>query len=238
MGKGKTMIFTSLKSNYSLIIFIFVTSIALLSALIADENAKETPKESNDLIECSDCKGVGKNNCTNCVEGKMSCPDRCIKKDLSTRTDKVSKPDYVHITFGDQFGKIIRSSCHPLHIGEIMNVTNGKVEPQGKCKTCSGKAIVECDKCKGTKLVECSKCKSTGKISKKEINEKLKKEAEQRELIAFTLKDGTKYYGKFYAKSETHVIIKDEKDEKVQIKISDLKSVPEKYKSLLLPEEK
>lgn len=111
---------------------------------------------------CFTCNGAGKMACTapGCKDGKADCPGPCLK--LSTpgwhHMDVAGHPPTdLWQSFRDADGGGGRS-WNQNHIGEVIEMQNGKPVNIGKCKVCGGTGKVRCPVCFGGGKVLCQTC--------------------------------------------------------------------------------
>jgi hypothetical protein len=118
--------------------------------------------DQSKLVKCDQCGGSGViSECTNkkCVDGKVDCPRPCLK--LSQGVWKMKDGKRWRDFRGRDGGGL---SISENHLGELVEMENGKPVNRGKCPTCGGTTKVDCETCGGMSLITCSKCSFEGKV--------------------------------------------------------------------------
>jgi hypothetical protein len=168
------------------------------------------PGEEN--LKCPECTGQGVVVCKvkTCQNGKVICPNSCLKKENGPWVKmKVAGhgPEELWKRYNNPDGTW--RAWTQAHIGEVIELKNGKHENSGKCSKCSGTTRVDCQKCKG-EPVQCPLCKGA-KVVTVQINEqfiKNKLDKQNKEYPPIMLKDGTVINGKISMRMGKKVVVK------------------------------
>lgn len=109
------------------------------------------------MVACTACKGAGTIACTakGCTQGQVTCPGKCLK--LSEGKWVKGKDDLMWRNFGT-----IMYSEH--HLGDILEMKDGKLTDVGKCPICGGTTTVSCKVCDGLGTTTCALCKGLKQI--------------------------------------------------------------------------
>jgi hypothetical protein len=108
---------------------------------------------------CFECKGQGTVACSapGCINGKMDCPEPCIKLNKGVWVKRPDRPDPKEtmqlIVVG---GKYVWISSHHPGVTYALRTDGGM--DMHTCPVCNGKTKVACPVCKGTGKQKCPVC--------------------------------------------------------------------------------
>src|SRR4051812_34730797 len=148
-------------------------------------------------VTCFQCKGTGTLHCAaqGCDHGKLDCPGPCLKA-YQGKWEHLEvaghAPDELWQKFYGSDGKY--TAWNQKHLGEVIEIQNGKAVNIGKCRQCGGTAKVNCATCKGAGEIVCPTCNG-----KKVISANLAAIGAQKaraSLKKIQLKDGRTLFGK------------------------------------------
>jgi hypothetical protein len=110
---------------------------------------------------CFQCNGTGTTKCqaAGCGNGWVDCPGPCLKLSKGTWVHmdvKDHPPTDVWQNFQNADGTSI--AWNQKHVGQVIEMQNGKAVNIGNCKICNGTAHVKCSVCQGTGEVVCTLC--------------------------------------------------------------------------------
>lgn len=120
-----------------------------------------TAVKPSEKVECTQCTGsgnLGPCKTPKCKDGKIPCPDKCLKADSFTGAPDAEGKRW-RVFRGKDRAELRISDAH---IGELVVVENGSPVNKGKCPTCDGTTIVDDPICGGTGLKKCNACKGKG----------------------------------------------------------------------------
>jgi len=112
------------------------------------------------LQKCLKCQGTGLIRCTvsKCKDGQVDCPGKCLKPSIGI-WEHMNVPGHDPKELWQKFtGSQGWRAWTTAHVGEVIEIRNGRPENIGKCPTCGGKAKVSCKVCKGTGTITCPVC--------------------------------------------------------------------------------
>ena len=111
---------------------------------------------------CAKCEGTGstgKCKTPNCIDGRILCPDKCLKAESFTGAKDADGKRWR--TFRGKGGGSMRVSDG--HVGQRVVVVDGVPQLiQEPCPTCGGTTRVKDSVCKGTGKTTCADCKGHG----------------------------------------------------------------------------
>lgn len=123
-------------------------------------DCKGTGIDPKQKTECATCKGSGSAGpcpTKGCVDGKIDCPQPCLK--LSQGQWKLKNGEHWR-EFRGRNGDTYSWSEH--HLGELIVTEKGEPVNKGKCPTCNGTGKIGDPVCKGTGHKACPDCKGVG----------------------------------------------------------------------------
>lgn len=188
--------------------------------LHAMQGVAAEPAASVAWVDCPTCKGTGVAACPNaeCVKGKALCPAPCLKKE---------RGEWVHLKVAghadSELWQKFRSSptsyeaWNQSHLGERIELVNGKFTNTGKCPVCKGTTRVECSICHGDPT--CKRCKGAGQLP---ASEAAPARAAGSGLSIFRTKDGDVYEGTVMARNAAFVMIKTAEGKTVKLATKNL----------------
>jgi hypothetical protein len=132
-------------------------------ALMQCPDCKGTGVDPAQAKACEKCKGtggVGPCPNKNCKDGKIDCPNTCLKL---SQGPWVKDGDMTIRKFPDKDGHGWHGwSTH--HLGELIVKENGEYVNKGTCPTCGGTTKIDDPICKGKGVKLCPDCKGNGVI--------------------------------------------------------------------------
>src|ERR1051325_1124668 len=114
----------------------------------------------SDHRQCFACNGRGVARCTSpgCVSGQLECPNPCLKLSRG-KWEHMDVPGHspneLWQKFRDGNGTTAWSQAH---VGEVVEVRNGKAVNLGRCPRCAGTTKVKCATCGGKGEGVCEFC--------------------------------------------------------------------------------
>lgn len=113
------------------------------------------------MVPCNPCEGKGTVPCTakGCTNGKIDCQGKCLKLSEGKWEKHDDGLRWRRFTYG---GAYQEWSEH--HLGEVIEVQDGKPVNLGKCPLCDGTTKVNCTACKGTGSSACPACKGEKQV--------------------------------------------------------------------------
>ncbi len=119
------------------------------------DSTTDTPVE-----KCPRCQGTGTTRCAalHCKEGWVDCPGKCLKLSVG-RWEHMDVPGHDAKELWQKFtypGG--HSAWTTAHVGQVIEMRDGKAVNIGACPICGGKAKVPCKVCQGTGQVVCAVC--------------------------------------------------------------------------------
>lgn len=127
---------------------------------------KIDPVTGKPLIACPSCQGSGLVKCshTRCKEGKQECNGPCMRltKGVWVKNASLGKgPDELWQAFPQKGGTQYYSKAH---VGEVVEMKDGKAVNIGPCSICNGTTLMPCKTCGGTASITCPTCKGSKEI--------------------------------------------------------------------------
>lgn len=196
---------------------------------------KIDPATGRPLIECPRCKGVGKVNCAarGCVEGKIECNGPCLRLTKGTwfKDEKLGHgPDELWIAFREKGGTQYWTKGH---VGEVVEMRDGKAVIAGKCPVCQGTTRMPCKICGGSAQVACPVCKGQKEIPDiKSPAPGIDKSAQEPqdavsspvspEFRIFRLKDGREITGKIVIRDVDVIVVRTADGESIHINTAEI----------------
>ncbi len=124
------------------------------------------PATGRPLIACGPCKGTGLVKCshTRCKEGKQECNGPCMRLSKGSWIKNAGLghgPDELWMAFPQKGGTQYYSKAH---VGEVVEMRDGKAVNIGACKVCNGTTLMDCKTCKGTGQITCTVCKGQKEV--------------------------------------------------------------------------
>ena len=119
-----------------------------------------TGTDSKVKIACVACTGTGSVKCTQkgCVNGKSDCTGNCLK---------LSEGEWVPGDGGKRWRKFTNpdgrgwATWSDAHLGQVVEVENGKYVNKGVCQLCKGTTKIDCPLCQTKGFITCPTCKGT-----------------------------------------------------------------------------
>jgi hypothetical protein len=119
-----------------------------------------------DTVPCPACRGAAICSARACKDGTTACKATCIKRDgpgwiKKTIEGHPGVENWMAIPYrtatdsGTQY-------FSPAHIGELIEIENGRPVTRGQCPTCKGTTRVPCIVCQGSG--KCLTCAGAGKF--------------------------------------------------------------------------
>lgn len=119
------------------------------------------PAQKQNCTKCEGTGSLGKCKTANCVEGKIPCPNTCLKPEMFTSPpdpkDGKKKKHFRGKGGGDYWWS-------DGHIGELIVYEDGVPVNKGKCPKCDGTSRVVDTACKGTGKQLCADCHGHGVV--------------------------------------------------------------------------
>lgn len=114
------------------------------------------------MAPCAACEGTGSTACKTkgCDHGKIPCTGNCLK--LSEGKWEKGDENLLWRKFTYPGGW---NSWSERHLGEVIEIQNGKPVNIGKCKLCDGTTTLKCKACEGTGKTVCAVCKGAKEIA-------------------------------------------------------------------------
>ncbi len=195
----------------------------LLAGISCSKSSKSGSAEVKTKV-CFQCNGTGMMKCPDpgCKGGLVDCPGPCLK---------LSRGTWVHMEVAnhpptDLWQKFQQAdgtwqAWNQNHVGQVIEMQNGKAVNVGNCPVCGGTAHVKCPVCKGTGEVVCTICEGKKIVPESWSafdNPKMKTRPGH-----FTLKDGRTIIGRKSMVLGTHITIRTETNT-VEVDASDIVS--------------
>ena len=123
-------------------------------------------KTGKPLITCPTCEGNGSTKCPvkGCDNGQVECNGPCLRLTGGhwIKDERLGHgPDYLWAEFTTVRGKAYIGQAH---VGEIIEIQNGRAVSVGRCKVCRGTTRMPCPICHGSGIVACPTCHGQRKI--------------------------------------------------------------------------
>jgi hypothetical protein len=119
------------------------------------------PAQKQTCAKCEGSGSTGKCKTPNCVDGKIPCPDKCLKAESFTGPKDADGKRWRQ--FKGKGGGSLRVSDG--HIGQRVLMVDGVPQLiQEPCPTCAGITRVKDAACKGTGKTLCADCKGHGVV--------------------------------------------------------------------------
>lgn len=170
-------------------------------------------------IKCPTCLGDGKLKCSDrtCVNGQKDCPGPCLKLSQGV-WEHLNVPGHGPNELWQRFNFADGrwTAWNQTHVGQVIEMQNGKPVNMGRCRVCGGKAKVTCDLCKGAGEVVCPTCKGAKYLPADW------KPVPDKDLQYFKLKDGRTISGKITMRIGDSIHIRTAKGDDVEISASDI----------------
>ena len=178
----------------SLNLFAAWSGLLLLTGVSCSKSADATTERTK---VCFQCNGTGTMKCPapGCQNGQVDCPGSCLK---------LSRGKWIHMDVTghpptDLWQKFSNAdgtytAWNQNHIGQIIQMQNGKAVNVGNCPVCGGTGHVKCSVCKGTGEAVCTLCDGKKVVPESWSafdNPKMKTRPSH-----FTLKDGRTIVGR------------------------------------------
>ncbi len=116
-------------------------------------------RDQRPFVPCPECGGTGAASCgvSGCLHGQVPCPGQCLKAEGKWEAMEVEghSPDERWQVFNNPGGGWV--AWTKAHIGQSIELVDGKWTNMGTCKICGGTTRVECPHCHGR--IPCPKCK-------------------------------------------------------------------------------
>jgi hypothetical protein len=127
---------------------------------------KTDPATGKPLIACAPCQGTGLVKCshTRCKQGKLECTGPCMRlsKGIWVKNASLGKgPDELWQAFPQKGGTQYYSKAH---VGEVVEMQDGKAVNIGPCSICAGTTLMPCTTCKGTASITCPTCRGNKEV--------------------------------------------------------------------------
>lgn len=195
------------------------------SATGQDKPATASTAQPEATKTCFRCGGSGKGPCAaaGCKDGKVECSGPCLR---------LTKGKWVHLEVAghppsDLWQKFTQSNgtyqaWSHKHVGEVIQMQNGKAVHAGQCRICGGTTRVKCPVCQGTGQGACDLCagKKVVPASWTEFNNpKLKVKP-----AMLQMKDGRTVVGKIQMRLGGKVTVKTEDGKQVELNASEIVS--------------
>jgi hypothetical protein len=176
---------------------------------------------------CFKCNGTGKMKCPDCKSGYRNCPGPCLKLSRGI-WEHLDVPGHDKSELWQRFYSPDGSwqAWNQHHVGEVIEIQDGKAVDIGKCKICGGTGLVKCSTCQGTGIVTCDICDGKGMIPHLWTsfdNPKLKNRPG-----SIHLKDGRTIFGKVTISTESAFWIKLESGETIRVGREEVEDGPQK----------
>jgi len=172
---------------------------------------------------CFQCGGAGQVKCTgpDCKDGMVECTGPCLKLSKGTWEHLVvagHDPEELWQKFNQSDGSW--QAWNQGHLGEVIEMQEGKAVNVGKCKVCAGAGKIKCGVCNGTGLVVCPTCGGKKVVSSSWTafnNPKLKNPPK---TIRF--KDGRTLVGKIEMRLGSKVFLRTEDGKQLEVEAAEL----------------
>lgn len=185
------------------------------------------PSTSKTEQHCPTCKGTGSIRCTasHCISGTVECNGPCLRRSKGTwfKDAKLGHgPDKLWIAFpykdGIQYFTLD-------HVGEVVEMRNGKPTLVGKCKICNGTTRMPCKVCRGTALLICPTCHGQKNVSSSVANSSSSPAApSSRPPVTIRLKDGSTIVGNIVVRDSEIAVIRTTDGKTTEIPVTSLAS--------------
>lgn len=185
-------------------------------------SASVTPSVNGATKPCPACHGIGKIPCPGpgCKKGAVDCPGPCLKLSVGhwqhlpghDQKELFYKVDYL-----DEHGFPAWSAWSQAHVGQVIQMQNGKPVNIGECTICGGSGKLQCKVCKGQGVVDCPTCRGT-----KVVPASWKPPEPPKHVIR--LKDGGTITGRIVAAGDTQVLITTDDGNSINIPKDQLES--------------
>jgi len=183
---------------------------------------------------CFKCNGTGTIKCPVCKNGQVDCPGPCLKasKGVWQHLDVAGhSPNELWQKFYTSDGQGW-SAWTQGHIGQVIEMQDGKPVNVGACKICGGAGHVACKTCGGTGTVVCDICdgKKVVPVSwTPSDNPKLRKasntsggSSSSGKSGTIQLKDGRTVHGRITISSQSTFWIKTDTGETIKVDKNDV----------------
>lgn len=182
----------------------------------------ERAGKSDAMKVCFRCGGSGTRPCAapGCRDGQVECSGPCLR---------LTKGEWVHMDVPGNHHKIwqkFRSSdgtyeCWATsHLGEVIEMQNGKAVNVGPCKVCRGTTRVKCPTCRGTRLVACNLCEGKQLVPNSWTEFNNPKAKVKPTLIQ--LKDGRTVFGKIQMRVGSTIYVRTEDGQQMELKTGEI----------------
>lgn len=114
---------------------------------------------------CATCEHTGRLSCgaEGCVHGSVPCPGHCLKADdpnWEVMAVDGHPPDERWMRFYNVDGSY--SAWSHAHVGDVVEMVDGRYVLQGRCPLCAGTTRVACSTCNAARM--CPTCRGRGRI--------------------------------------------------------------------------